>query len=321
MPANKGGCGQQAMGCLVIIGLSIGGLIWWAGHERAAPAKTTTPVVTPAPSPPVLPNPQPPFHAEPNPQAVAPPFGVQESGSWLGVLCEDAATFQGIVLPKGVVMLKTGAVVKRIADNSPAHQAGIQKNDFIMKIDNERIKSVDDMQKWLDAAEPETDHVVNVAHLDGHWQYKNLRVRLAKNPGQATIARIFEDQRIAEERVEAERAAKLAKEVQERRQRTDGAGYAGYTFAKKLIPAALKAPKTAQFDYDTVSVEVAPTWIDKYGKKADCWRVRGSVDAQNSFGALVREWWEIEVAFEGGEYFPTVVKLENREVLRLTNDR
>lgn len=53
---------------------------------------------------------------------------------------------------------------------------------------------------------------------------------------------------------------------------------------EQFIPAQLKAPATAQFSGATIT-KVTPSAV------GDVYTISGSVDAQNSFGALIRSRW------------------------------
>lgn len=65
---------------------------------------------------------------------------------------------------------------------------------------------------------------------------------------------------------------------------------AGWMSAKKIIGARLKAPSTADFPWDTVTYSKHEPVM---GAKA--WTVSGAVDAQNSFGTMIRHQWSVVV--------------------------
>lgn len=78
--------------------------------------------------------------------------------------------------------------------------------------------------------------------------------------------------------------------------------YFAYTTAKKGIPEVLKRPTTASFPRETVHVESKAPMVLQFpprdGKPPVTmrqWEVKGSVDAQNSFAAMIRSPWEVTV--------------------------
>lgn len=96
-----------------------------------------------------------------------------------------------------------------------------------------------------------------------------------------------------------------------------GVRAAGQHIAKKLIKPKLKAPQSAEFPWDSITYErMEPLLVDLRGDKADRWRVRGAVDAQNSFGAKMRSWWEVIVLSWEGTFLPARVKLEGKIVFQ-----
>lgn len=77
------------------------------------------------------------------------------------------------------------------------------------------------------------------------------------------------------------------------------------TAAQSLVKDELKAPSTARF----------PVSADNYlvVRDGDIWEVTGFVDAQNGFGATVREYWTATFAL--GETSGTQYKISNYEVV------
>lgn len=66
------------------------------------------------------------------------------------------------------------------------------------------------------------------------------------------------------------------------------------TWAKIYVTKSLKAPTTAKFQ-DEYDFGVAPA-KDKKGKELkDVWDVSGYVDSQNSFGAMLRKKWYVQL--------------------------
>jgi len=66
----------------------------------------------------------------------------------------------------------------------------------------------------------------------------------------------------------------------------DDSDYDAFYIAKNVVESALKAPSTAEFcDFDE-------SRVTRYG---DIVTVKGFVDAQNSFGAMLRSDWSVEM--------------------------
>lgn len=69
-------------------------------------------------------------------------------------------------------------------------------------------------------------------------------------------------------------------------------------YAKHFVGKTLKAPTTAKWQ-DAGDFAVAPA-KDKKGKPIkDIWEVSGYVDAQNSFGAMIRTEWYVKMKKSG----------------------
>ena len=80
------------------------------------------------------------------------------------------------------------------------------------------------------------------------------------------------------------------------------------TWAKIYVQNSLKAPKTAEFQ-NVLDFAVAPA-TDKNGKPLkDVWEVSGYVDAQNSFGAMLRNKFYIKLTKIGDKWIPTDIKM------------
>jgi hypothetical protein len=78
------------------------------------------------------------------------------------------------------------------------------------------------------------------------------------------------------------------------------------TWAKIYVKNSLKAPTTAKFQ-DEFDFGVAPA-KDRKGKTLkDVWEVSGYVDAQNSFGAMLRNNWYVKLVKNGGKWIPTKI--------------
>ena len=63
-------------------------------------------------------------------------------------------------------------------------------------------------------------------------------------------------------------------------------------FAKDVIKKTLKAPSTAKF-VDVQAYELS--------NLKDVWAVNGYVDSQNSFGAMIRSQWEVQLDYRDGK--------------------
>ena len=97
----------------------------------------------------------------------------------------------------------------------------------------------------------------------------------------------------------------------------DGVRGAGWQSAKKLITPALKVPATADFPWETVSFSRMKRVTDKSGATAQRWRVRGAVDAQNSFGAQIRSQWEVIILARNDTFFPVEARLDGEVVFQM----
>lgn len=63
-------------------------------------------------------------------------------------------------------------------------------------------------------------------------------------------------------------------------------------YAKEVIKGILKSPSTAQFT-DVSAYELS--------NPKDVWAVNGYVDSQNSFGAMIRNQWEVQLDYRDGK--------------------
>lgn len=63
-------------------------------------------------------------------------------------------------------------------------------------------------------------------------------------------------------------------------------------FAKSVIEGILKAPSTAKF-VDVNAYELS--------NLKDVWAINGYVDSQNSFGAMIRNQWEVQLDYRDGK--------------------
>ncbi|WP_156484829.1 hypothetical protein [Bhargavaea cecembensis] len=60
-------------------------------------------------------------------------------------------------------------------------------------------------------------------------------------------------------------------------------------YAQWFVEQHLKAPSTAEFNWDNEAVEIDD----------DVWQVTGSVDSENSFGGMIRSNYTVEVRYKG----------------------
>ena len=79
--------------------------------------------------------------------------------------------------------------------------------------------------------------------------------------------------------------------------------------AEKAVPKALKNPKSAEFDRDSVLCEPLVGWLPDV--EATVYKVSGIVHATNSFNAVVPSTWTAYVVDEGDTSFVSVLKLDN----------
>lgn len=63
-------------------------------------------------------------------------------------------------------------------------------------------------------------------------------------------------------------------------------------FAENIIEGILKSPSTAKF-VDVQAYELS--------EQKDIWTVNGYVDSQNSFGAMLRSSWEVQLDYRDGK--------------------
>ena len=91
------------------------------------------------------------------------------------------------------------------------------------------------------------------------------------------------------------------------------AAYAGREFAIKTVGPALRAPSTAKFPDDTVRAHRMTPYREG-GAEYERWRVTGSVDAQNAFGAMIRSPWVVILISKDGQGFPAYVELDGDAV-------
>lgn len=66
------------------------------------------------------------------------------------------------------------------------------------------------------------------------------------------------------------------------------------TYAKIYVGKSLKAPTTAKWP-NVMDFAVAPKKDNKGNPIKDVWEVSGYVDAQNSFGAMIRTQWYVKL--------------------------
>lgn len=92
---------------------------------------------------------------------------------------------------------------------------------------------------------------------------------------------------------------------------------AALQYAEKIIRPALKAPTTADFPWEEIKSTRLNPITDLSGETAERWRVTGAVDAQNSFGAMIRSWWTMEIMLAEGNFMLGTASLEGETVFEL----
>lgn len=79
--------------------------------------------------------------------------------------------------------------------------------------------------------------------------------------------------------------------------------------AQRVIRTGLKAPATAKFPGCVLG---ADQYVISHSSDRRSWIVRGHVDAQNGFGAMIREQWRVELVVENGRFEPVRGALGDR---------
>lgn len=139
------------------------------------------------------------------------------------------------------------------------------------------------------------------------WSCNGHKYELSDRGLQKDGTYIWED---AEEVAQAEALDKLPQEALEQRENdsADSPSYRtvsdgdddywyAFTAAQELVKDELKSPSTAKFSYDTSDYTVQ--------RSGDQWKVSSYVDAQNGFGATLREYWTATFTMgdvSGGQY-------------------
>jgi hypothetical protein len=113
-------------------------------------------------------------------------------------------------------------------------------------------------------------------------QYKEsiLALIISRNETEQERISRLENKKIQEEKIKIEELNKI----------TDSNAY---IMSKNFVLSMLKSPSTADFpllDYQAVKIEPGH------------WMVQSYVDAQNSFGAMIRNSWIVELKFDGGDW-------------------
>lgn len=100
-----------------------------------------------------------------------------DGGSYLGVQLQDINKEN---FGKYGLREVRGVAIEKVADNSPAKQAGLQDGDVIVKFDGEQITSVRKLQRLIGEVAP--DHQAKVTVLRGGNE-RDLNVTVGKRPG------------------------------------------------------------------------------------------------------------------------------------------
>ena len=127
-----------------------------------------------------------------------------------------------------------------------------------------------------------------------------------RSPEEIAVA---EEQRIAEKnkqeekrKVEAQKRETEKREQEEREKRVEA-----YGVAKEFVLERIKSPKSAKFPrYDAFEKQ---NWIDVRKKSTGIYIVKGYVDAQNVYGAMLRNHYVATVQHTGGKNW-LLVELE-----------
>lgn len=73
--------------------------------------------------------------------------------------------------------------------------------------------------------------------------------------------------------------------------------------ARQTVKNSLKAPSTAKFPDDNCKLQT-------HTRTADGWRVTGPVDAENSFGAMIRSTYVVDLTGAGPTFQGKVVSID-----------
>ena len=91
-----------------------------------------------------------------------------------------------------------------------------------------------------------------------------------------------------------------------------GERYAAHQIAKKLVPARLLAPQTADFPWDSVVSVPFDILVD--GETVDGWLVDGDVHSDNALGVPIRNRWTVQIILNDGQFMPVRVSLEGDQL-------
>lgn len=100
---------------------------------------------------------------------------------YMGVQLQDISEIsayhqeQTLKLPKDV---KEGVLITKVVPNSPASKAGLKRLDVIVKLDNEEIKSIIDLRKYLYTKKDIGDKMVVGFYRNG--KYQETKITLAE---------------------------------------------------------------------------------------------------------------------------------------------
>ena len=142
---------------------------------------------------------------------------------------------------------------------------------------------------------------------------KDSKGRLLKDVYAYTTGQIQQpaDQQAIKEKEEAEKKAAEAKKAEEERRKKEEAEQEKHTvstsqqiqlkvWVEETVEAQLKAPKTAKF---------APLKDWGYSRDENHFQVTGYVDAQNSFGAMIRSNFVVDIQWDGKSDTATITNV------------
>ena len=104
---------------------------------------------------------------------------------WLGVSIQDVDESMVKALQLNT---RNGAIISQVIKDSPAEDAGIEKQDVIISVDGEEISNSSNLKNLISSGRPD-DKTKLIVIRDGHE--KNLTVTLGLRPGAKELAETF----------------------------------------------------------------------------------------------------------------------------------
>ena len=107
-------------------------------------------------------------------------FITEKSGPWLGVQVTSLSEkiLQNMDLDHGVKIV-------RVIDESPAEEAGLEKDDVIITFDGREVRSPDDLQDFVH--DTESDKEVQLTYVRG-GEEKIAVVKISKRPARSKFS-------------------------------------------------------------------------------------------------------------------------------------